>query len=72
MLFPLSAFHAANKAAPTAYRAIWEEGTQKSVVPLMQTRAELYEQLNYDWYERQIDIAGASESPRGGGAQGKD
>lgn len=32
-----------SKAALTVYEAIIKEGTQKSVVPLMQTRAELYE-----------------------------
>lgn len=32
-----------SKAALTVYEAILKEGTQKSVVPIMQTRAELYE-----------------------------
>jgi hypothetical protein len=38
-LFPQS------KAALTVYETILKDGTQKSVVPLMQTRAELYESV---------------------------
>ena len=46
-LYPLSAFRAMNAAALKAYRAIRLQGTQKSLVGEMQTRAELYEFLNY-------------------------
>ena len=46
-LYPLSAFRAMNAAALKVYRAIREQGTQKSVVKLMQTRAELYAFLGY-------------------------
>src|SRR6266478_7239607 len=46
-LYPLSAFRAMNAAALKAYRAIRTQGTQKSVLGEMQTRAELYEFLNY-------------------------
>ncbi len=46
-LYPLSAFRAMNAAALKVYRAIRTEGTQKSLVGEMQTRAELYEFLNY-------------------------
>lgn len=55
VLYPLSAFHAANAAALKVFRTIRADGTQKAVVPLMQTRTELYEQLDYERYERQID-----------------
>lgn len=55
MLTPLSAFHAANHAALTVFRSVREEGTQKSVLSMMQTRAELYAHLDYERYERQID-----------------
>ncbi|HSU55182.1 MAG TPA: methylisocitrate lyase [Candidatus Dormibacteraeota bacterium] len=47
-LYPLSAFRAMNAAALKVYQALRAEGTQKNVVPLMQTRAELYEILGYE------------------------
>ncbi|MSQ57878.1 MAG: methylisocitrate lyase [Limnohabitans sp.] len=55
VLYPLSAFHAANAAALNVFRTIRSEGTQKSVVSTMQTREELYEYLGYLKYEQQLD-----------------
>ncbi len=55
VLYPLSAFRAANAAALEVYRTIRHDGTQAAAVPRMQTRAELYEFLNYHAYEEQID-----------------
>jgi methylisocitrate lyase len=55
VLYPLSAFRAMSNAALAVYGAIRREGTQKSVVDLMQTRAELYEVLGYHDYERKLD-----------------
>lgn len=54
-LYPLSAFRAMNKAAQTVYETLRREGTQKAVVPLMQTRAELYESIGYHAYEQRLD-----------------
>jgi methylisocitrate lyase len=54
-LYPLSAFRAMNRAALTVYEAIRRDGTQAAVVPLMQTRAELYDVLDYHAYERKLD-----------------
>jgi methylisocitrate lyase len=54
-LYPLSAFRAMNAAALKVYNAIRKEGTQTSVVEAMQTRAELYEVLDYHAYERKLD-----------------
>lgn len=54
-LYPLSAFRAMSKAAEEAYTAIRRDGTQAAVVARMQTRAELYEVLNYAKYEQQAD-----------------
>jgi len=54
-LYPLSAMRAMNKAAAAVYKAIREEGSQKSVIPTMQTRMELYESINYHDYERKLD-----------------
>jgi methylisocitrate lyase len=55
VLYPLSAFRAAAKAHEVVYGAIRREGTQRSVVPYMQTRAELYEVLGYHHYEKKLD-----------------
>jgi len=55
VLYPLSAFRAMNKAAQTVYQTIRRDGTQRDVVPLMQTRAELYESIGYHEYERRLD-----------------
>jgi methylisocitrate lyase len=54
-LYPLSAFRAMNAAALRVYNTIRREGTQKSVVDAMQTRADLYEVLDYHAYERKLD-----------------
>lgn len=55
VLYPLSAFRAAAQAHVVVYEAIRREGTQKSVVPYMQTRAELYQVLGYEAYEHKLD-----------------
>jgi len=55
VLYPLSAFRAMSKAALTVYDTIRREGTQKNVVDLMQTRAELYKNLDYHAFERKLD-----------------
>jgi methylisocitrate lyase len=55
VLYPLSAFRAAARAQVAVYGAIRAQGTQKSVLELMQTRAELYEVLGYHAYEAKLD-----------------
>ena len=60
-LYPLSAFRAMSAAALEVYRAIRKEGTQKGVVDSMQTRADLYEVLGYQAYERKLDELFAKE-----------
>jgi methylisocitrate lyase len=55
VLYPLSAFRAMSQAALAVYGAIRKDGTQKTVLNLMQTRAELYEVLGYHDYERKLD-----------------
>lgn len=51
VLFPVTIFRVAMKAAEEALKTILEEGTQKSFVERMQTRAQLYELLRYEGYE---------------------
>jgi methylisocitrate lyase len=64
VLYPLSAFRAMSKAALAVYGAIRKEGSQKHVVDLMQTRAELYEHLNYHAFEQKLDaIFGKDKNP---------
>ena len=63
-LYPLSAFRAMNAAALKVYNAIRKEGSQKSVVELMQTRADLYETLDYLTYERKLDELFAKEKAK--------
>ena len=54
-LYPLSAFRAANKAAEAVYTSIRQNGHQKDVVELMQTRAELYDRIGYHAFEQKLD-----------------
>jgi methylisocitrate lyase len=61
VLYPLSAFRAMNKAALNVYRHIREDGTQQNVVDTMQSRAELYEFLDYHTYESRLDQLFAKE-----------
>lgn len=60
-LYPLSAFRAMNKAAEMVYNTIRKEGTQKNVLPMMQTRDELYQSIRYYEYEDQLDQLFASK-----------
>lgn len=62
VLYPLSAFRAMNQAALKVYEAVRKEGTQKSVIGLMQTRNELYEHLGYHAYEQKLDQLFQAES----------
>lgn len=55
VLYPLSAFRAMNKAALNVYESILTQGHQKDVVDSMQTRAELYDFLNYHAFEDKLD-----------------
>jgi len=55
VLYPLSAFRAMNQAALSVYQATRRDGTQKNVVDLMQTRADLYEHLGYHAFEQKLD-----------------
>ena len=55
VLYPLSAFRAMNQAALKVYEVVRKEGTQKNVVPLMQSRMELYDYLGYHAFEQKLD-----------------
>jgi len=55
ILYPLSAFRAANKAAQNVYEHIRKDGTQQHVLSTMQTREELYQNIGYYEYEQKLD-----------------
>jgi methylisocitrate lyase len=61
-LYPLSAFRAMSAAALAVYEEIRSAGTQRSVVERMQTRAELYDVLGYEAYERKLDALFSTSS----------
>lgn len=56
ILYPLSAFRAMNKVALQVFQSIKNEGSQKSVINLMQNREELYQHLNYYSYENKLNV----------------
>ncbi|XSG12022.1 methylisocitrate lyase [Sphingobacterium sp. WOUb80] len=55
VLYPLSAFRAANKAATNVYHHIRQDGSQAKVIDQMQTREELYRSIDYYAYENRLD-----------------
>jgi methylisocitrate lyase len=55
VLYPLSAFRAMNQAALKVYQAVKNDGTQKNVVDIMQTRMDLYDHLGYHAFEQKLD-----------------
>jgi len=55
ILYPLSAFRAANKAARNVYEHLRKDGTQANVLDTMQTREELYQSIGYYDYEQKLD-----------------
>ena len=55
VLYCCSAYRAMNAAALKTYEAIRRDGTQKKVLDIMQTRADLYKYLDYHRYENKLD-----------------
>lgn len=55
ILYPLSAFRAMSAAALQVYSTIRQQGTQKNVLNLMQSRSDLYDYLDYLHYEQVAD-----------------
>lgn len=51
VLYPLTAFRAALRAAEETLKAVRDQGHQRDVIPKMLTRKELYELLGYAGYE---------------------
>jgi methylisocitrate lyase len=55
ILYCCAAYRAMNAAALKVFETIRAEGTQKNLLPLMQTRDELYKHLDYHAYEQKLD-----------------
>ncbi len=55
VLYCCGAYRAMNKAAMTFYQAILEDGHQRNVIDMMQTREDMYDILGYHDYERKLD-----------------
>jgi methylisocitrate lyase len=54
-LYCCGAYRAMNKAALHFYETVRREGTQKNIIDSLQTRAELYDFLNYHQYEEKLN-----------------
>ena len=65
VLYCCGAYRAMNRGAETVYKALLEDGHQREVIDIMQTRAELYDYLGYHEYEQKLDelFAGSGEEP---------
>lgn len=54
-LYLFLAFRVMNRVVEYVYNVLRQEGTQKSVIDIMQIRNELYESINYYQYEEKFD-----------------
>lgn len=63
-LYCCGAYRMMNAAALEFYRVVREKGTQQSLVPRMQTRAQLYEFLDYHGFEEKLDTLFAQRRDR--------
>ncbi|MEO8000464.1 MAG: methylisocitrate lyase [Arenimonas sp.] len=54
-LYCCGAYRAMNKAALNFYETVRREGTQKNIIDTLQSRADLYDFLNYHSYEDKLD-----------------
>jgi methylisocitrate lyase len=63
VLYCCGAYRAMNRGAEAVYKALLEDGHQRNVIDIMQTRAELYDYLGYHEYEQKLDelFAGSGE-----------
>ena len=64
ILYCCAAYRAMNAAALQVYESIRTKGTQKHLIPAMQTRADLYRYLDYHAYEEKLDALFSRDKPR--------
>ena len=62
VLYCCGAYRAMNKGAESVYTALLEQGHQRDVLDIMQTREEMYDYLDYHAYERKLDELFEDES----------
>jgi methylisocitrate lyase len=62
VLYCCGAYRAMNKGAETVYKALLEQGHQRDVIDIMQTREEMYDYLDYHAYEKKLDELFEDES----------
>ena len=55
VLYCCGAYRAMNKGAMSFYEALIEDGHQRKVIDIMQTREEMYDILGYHEYEQKLD-----------------
>ena len=55
VLYCCGAYRAMNKGAENVYKALLEDGHQRDVIDIMQTRDEMYRYLDYYAYESKLD-----------------
>ena len=55
IIYCCAAYRAMNAAALKVYEAIRTEGTQKHVIPMRQSRTDLYKFLDYHSYEEKLN-----------------
>ena len=55
VLYCCGAYRAMNRGAEAVYKALLEDGHQRNVIEVMQTRDELYDYLAYHEYEQKLD-----------------
>jgi len=61
VLYCCGAYRAMNRAAEKFYQALIEDGHQRNVIAMMQTREEMYHVLGYYEYEKKLDELFAKE-----------
>jgi methylisocitrate lyase len=61
ILYCCAAYRAMNAAALNVYQTIRNEGTQKNLVEKMQSRADLYQYLDYHSYEEKLNTLFAQQ-----------
>ncbi|HTM16882.1 MAG TPA: methylisocitrate lyase [Terracidiphilus sp.] len=64
ILYCCAAYRAMNAAALQVFETIRNEGTQKHIIPQMQTRADLYKYLDYHSYEEKLDALFSKDKDR--------
>jgi len=67
VLYCCSAYRAMNRAAELVYQGLLEQGHQRNLIDIMQTREALYDYLGYHEFEQKLDqLFAASEENKDG------